>query len=73
MKAGIKTTEFWSSASGFIAGILIAIGVLTGEQVTELTQATNAIVGGIMAITSIVSYVLGRGKVKAAEETKRGA
>lgn len=59
-KQGWKTTEFWVSTVGLIAGIIMGSGALGDGQWTQL-------VGGIIAAVCGTSYSLGRSIVKGKE------
>jgi len=67
MKVGWKTTEFWVSVLSSAVGILVVLGWITPEVQTEVIAAIEKITGGVIAIISIVAYILGRAKVKAAQ------
>ena len=59
-KQGWKTTEFWLSALGMIAGVIMGSGAFDDSEWTRL-------VGGIIAAVCGTSYSLGRSMVKGKE------
>ena len=63
MKQGYKTTEFWLTILGLIAGALVATGVLTENEGVTLQEA---VVGLVMAILPIWQYIQSRTAVKVA-------
>lgn len=67
IKQGYKTTEFWLTMVQSIAGIAVTIGVFTPDVADTLVKAVTSIVGGVVAIVSVVSYIRGRTEVKLGE------
>ncbi len=65
MKPGWKTTEFWTSIPAAIVGLLILFGLMTPTESTELINALEKVIGGVMSIIPIVGYTISRGKAKA--------
>ena len=67
MKPGVKTTEFWLSASSGIVIALIGYGVVSNEQAdlwTGLILAASPIAISVIA----ANYSRSRAEVKAAKE-----
>tara|TARA_R110002020_G_scaffold171937_1_gene362004 strand:+ start:989 stop:1228 length:240 start_codon:yes stop_codon:yes gene_type:complete len=59
-RKGYKSTEFWISAVGLVAGIIMGSGVIGENQWTQL-------IGGIIAAVCGTSYTMGRSMVKGKE------
>ncbi len=68
IKAGIKTTEFWTSLIVQILGLLAVFGVFTPQEVSETSNAALQIVGGLMTVISNVGYSISRAKVKSVQK-----
>lgn len=64
IKSGWKTTEFWTSISSALVGLLFIFGIFTKEETTGILQATESIIGGVMMIVPTVAYAISRGKAK---------
>ncbi len=60
MKAGYKTTEFWTMLATSVVGLLVAFGVIGPE---EQEAIVNAIGGAIVAISQ-AAYAVSRGLAK---------
>lgn len=63
-KAGVRTSEFWVTITTVIASVLATSGVITQDQASETTKNVTAIVSGVVAAASVVSYIWSRVKVK---------
>jgi len=64
IKPGFKTTEFWTSISAGLVGVLTLTGIFTNDQAKDIVIAINSIVGGLMVICPAVAYAFSRGKAK---------
>lgn len=64
IKPGYKTTEFWITMVQSIAGIAVTVGVFTPDIADTLVKGITSVVGGVVAIISVVSYIRGRTEVK---------
>ena len=64
MKSSIKTPEFWAALVGQITGIAVLLGALTAEQGEGLSQAVQAIVGGILSLGTILGFIKAQGARK---------
>ncbi len=64
IKEGWKTTEFWTSLGTAGMGILVLLGVFTGQEANELIVISSNVIGGVMSIVPVVAYALSRGKAK---------
>ena len=73
---GIKTSEFWITASVNIAGAIVAIlaayGLITSEEQAvwmRLVQSLAVAIVPLMIAIVNYAYIEGRSKIKAAEIT----
>ena len=64
MKPGYKTTEFWVTMATNIAGVLVALGVISPQSSSPLVEAVGKVAGGIILGLSTLGYGLSRGKAK---------
>ena len=62
-KPGWKTTEFWLTLFAAGAGVLVATGVLSNEDVVTLQEL---IMGVVLAVLPIWEYIKSRTEVKTA-------
>ena len=67
LKAGIKTSEFWLTVVTSILSILVMAGVIGPEDSNRVGSIAKDTFSGIVAIVSIVSYVVSRLKLKRGE------
>jgi hypothetical protein len=64
IRPGYKTTEFWVTISMQVVGLVAALGYLTPDQSSALTQAATQI-GGVVSMVAIAfGYNLSRGMAK---------
>ncbi len=63
-KSGYKTTEFWAMIISVAFGMLILFGVITNSQSNTMLAYVNNIMGSLVTIVSVASYILSRGKAK---------
>ena len=64
MKEGKKTTEFYITLLGSILGVIVALGYLTPEQASGLTECAATVSGAIVTACSILGYNISRGMAK---------
>lgn len=64
IKEGWKTTEFWTMLGTVFVGVLIVTGVMTTTNASNNLAFVNNIVGGLVTVASVVSYIWSRGKAK---------
>jgi hypothetical protein len=64
IKPGWKTTEFWVSIGGAIAGLGVLTGMFTPEESEQINASMTTIIGGVMTVVSVIGYALTRGKAK---------
>lgn len=69
-KAGIKTTEFWTTLLSMAVGIMTMMGVFTPAEAGQMTAGLGQIVGGVFVVAPVIGYVISRAKVKAANGGK---
>ena len=67
MKAGWKTTEFWTSLVAQLAGLAVLTGMITPENATVYGQAANTVAGSVIAAAGAIGYAYARGKAKAGQ------
>ena len=60
MKAGYRTTEFWTMLATGLVGLLVAFGVIGLEEQDSITQALGAAIAAI----SQAAYAVSRGLAK---------
>ena len=60
-KPGYLTTEFWATILNAVAMFIVALGVVSQEQVDQVIGLIIALVG---AVIPIVVYIWSRAKVK---------
>lgn len=70
-KPGHKTTEFYLTLLGALLGLCLALGWITPDQQAGILAQADRIIGGILALASILGYTLGRSSVKKAETNAR--
>lgn len=71
MKAGIKTSELWASVCGVALTILIGMGIISSDDVSEIKSQAQVVVAGVIALVPTVVglwYTLCRTVVKAKEK-----
>jgi len=64
-KPGYKTTEFWVTVIAKIIALIAALGYLTPEQSSTLTQAVVQLSGVVGMVAAAFGYSIARGKAKA--------
>jgi len=64
--SGWQSSEFWMTIITSICSILVMLNIIGQEQANQLVQAVGSIASGIVAIVSIVVYIISRTKVKMA-------
>ncbi len=71
MKAGWKTTEFWTVVVSSVLAVAVAAGYLTGDQATEISSgvvdvinAVTKLIGVLAPVVGVVTYVWSRTRVK---------
>ena len=65
IKAGWKTTEFWTSMATAITGLMTMVGVFTPTDADSIVTGVTQAAGGLVAIVPVIFYAISRGKVKA--------
>jgi len=68
----LTSRKLWLAIAGVASGVAIALGV-SSTDVGTVTTAVSTIVGGLTALTSIVTYIRTEGKVDAASVQKASA
>ena len=66
IKKGIYTTEFWITLLTTIVSLAGTMGFLTPDQADTLTQNITQVIGGVIAIVSVLRYIKSRENVKIA-------
>jgi hypothetical protein len=64
MKPGYQTSEFWVTLGGTIVSLLVMAGFLEPSKSGEIAALVTQAIGGIVALGSIISYVLSRTELK---------
>ena len=64
VKPGWKTTEFWLSLIAGAVGVAAAIGKITPEQGSALTDALIQLGGIVAAVAAAFGYSISRGQAK---------
>jgi hypothetical protein len=64
IKPGYKTTEFWAMIVSAFLGILIVFGFITNFESNTMLAYINNISGGLLTVSSVISYIWSRGKAK---------
>lgn len=68
VKAGWKTTEFWLTLIGTVLGVLVALGVISAQDMQTLEGAATSAVTGLGTVAGgvllIWQYIRGRTAVK---------
>lgn len=77
LKTGWKTSEFWLAVVPATTGLLLALGIVSPEQLTAvndsnvvIVKAVVQVIGAIVSALSTFGYVKGRSEVKAAFYSK---
>jgi hypothetical protein len=66
---GYKTTEFWAMVISAGFGVMILMGVITNSESNTILAYVNNIMGSLVTICSVASYIFSRGKVKSSANT----
>ena len=64
MSSGLKSTEFYLTISSLIVGLLTMTGLLSPEKSGEVTELIVQAIGGIVALGTLISYILSRTQLK---------
>ena len=64
MKEGYKTTEFWVTLCGQLAGIAALTVYVTPEDADAMAGSASQIAGGVIMGLSAFGYAYSRGKAK---------
>ena len=67
MKSGIKTSEFWITLVPVIVGLLMSFGTITPEDQDVIISLGTQVIGGVVALFSLINYVNGRVELKKME------
>lgn len=67
MKSGLKTSEFYVTLVSTIVSLLVMAGVVEPAYQSELTDLVVQAVGGIVALGSVIAYLLSRTELKKEE------
>lgn len=65
----ISSRKLWMAIAGVASGVAIALGA-SSSDVGTVTTAVSAIIGGLTALASIVTYIREEGKLDAASIEK---
>lgn len=66
IKTGILTSEFWLAFVQGVTGFLVLLGYLTPQQADEFGKAIVSVMGGLITIAGLVTYLYGRVVLKKA-------
>jgi fumarate reductase subunit D len=64
LKPGYMTTEFWVTVMVQLVGLVAALGYVTSDQSSVLTQAVTQIGGIVSMVAAAFGYSLSRGMAK---------
>lgn len=64
MKSGFKTSEFYLTIGNMIAGLLVMSGLLLPERLSETGELIAQAVGAIVALGTLITYILSRTEIK---------
>jgi len=69
MRAGFKTTEFWTAIITNCVGIAVLFGAVNVTEGEEIGNALKAIAGAVITIATTLGYIKSRTDLKAAKLT----
>lgn len=67
MKSGLKTSEFYVTLVSTVVSLLVMAGVVEPAYQNELTDLVVQAVGGVVALGSVIAYLLSRTELKREE------
>lgn len=67
MKSGLKTSEFYVTLVSTVVSLLVMAGVVEPSYQNQLTDLVVQAVGGIVALGSVIAYILSRTEIKKEE------
>ena len=67
MKSGFKTSEFYVTLVSTLVSLLVMAGVVEPSYQSELTDLVVQAIGGIVALGSVLGYLLSRTELKKEE------
>jgi fumarate reductase subunit D len=62
--SGYKTSEFPMAVVPSIIGMLVAFGVIRPEEANAMVEMVTRIIGGILALVLLFTYIRGRIELK---------
>lgn len=63
-RAGVKTSEFYRTLLAEVTGLLVLMGVIPMEDAEHLVELAVRILGGLVSIIALFTYVRGRVELK---------
>lgn len=64
MKSFWQTSEFWIALVSNLTGMAVLLGAITSTQADQIKNAVQQIVGGIIALIPIITYIISRTSLK---------
>lgn len=64
LKSGFKTSEFYMTLIPTVVSMLVISGVLPSDDQQQVLELVKDAIAGIVAVTGIVTYIMGRTEVK---------
>ena len=67
MKTGLKSSEFYVTLVSMVVSLLVMSGVLEPSEANQLSELVVQAIGGVVALGSVISYILSRTELKKEE------
>lgn len=64
MKKGFTTSEFYVTLASTVVSLLVMAGVIEPANASQLTDLVVQAIGGIVALGSVIAYILSRTELK---------
>ncbi len=72
MKAGYKTSEFYVTIVSLVVGLGVTSGLIVPEQAQKLNDSLVQIIGLLITLGPVITYILSRTYLKKQEIVRGG-